>query len=103
MDETPQLIIHYKLPRAGLRKRSARTAFDWFETELVSAIRRLRAGQVEGMNFDEEYAMLYLGGPDANALLEAIRAAVTRCPLPSGSFLLSHSASSWAPDLRIEL
>jgi hypothetical protein len=74
---------------------------DPIESSIKGAIDHAKVGEFDGDEFGSDGATLYMYGPDADRLFEAIQPVLTRTPLPSGSYVIKRYGPPGSRETRV--
>lgn len=95
MDEHA-VIVH--LPNNG-----SELALDLVEDPLIHVIEAAGVGEFDGNDIRQDEAVLYMYGPDADALFAVVGSLLHTMELPSGSFAVKRYGPPGASEIRISL
>ena len=76
---------------------------DKLEDPLIEAIEAAGVGEFDGNDIGAEGAVLYMYGPDADRLWEAVEQIVRAAGLGSGSYAVKRYGEPGAAEVRIDL
>ncbi len=76
---------------------------DEVEDSLIEAIERAGVGEFNGNEIGPEESVLYLYGPDGDALWEVIEPVVTAAPLGEGSYVIVRYGEPGVRERRVEI
>jgi len=76
---------------------------DEIEDPLIEAIDRSRVGEFDGNEIGPEEAVLYMYGPDADALWAAVEPALRAAPLGEGSYAVVRYGEPGARERRVAI
>lgn len=95
------VITHLPLSGGAFGAEDEREAVFALETRIEKAVAEL-GGEHDGNEFGEGEAILYTYGPDADALLAAIRRSLEDFPLRSGAYAVKRYGHADDPDALSE-
>ena len=78
-------------------------ALDEIEDPLIAAIDAAGVGEFDGNELGAEGAVLYMYGPDAEALFEVVEPVLRQMELPAGSYLVKRFGPPGAEKFRVAL
>jgi hypothetical protein len=82
------VIAHLKLSDPGLGIGEEVGSFHDLSDELIEAIEQAGAGEFDGDEFGKGECVLYMYGPDADALFAAVEPVLRRSPLAHGGHVI---------------
>jgi hypothetical protein len=97
------VIIHLKLADGNFGDPQEREAIIALGDKLNQIIKKKRVGEYDGHEFGEGFATLYMYGPDATKLFDAIIETVKEHPSRSGSHIIKRFGSPGAKEERRDL
>ena len=81
----------------------ADSGLDEIEDPLIEAIESARVGEFDGNEIGADGAVLYMYGPDADALFAAVEPSLRAAPLGPGSYALKRYGDPGASESRVDL
>ena len=97
------LIVHLKLADGKFGDPKERESIIALGDKLNQIIKKQRLGEYDGHEFGEGFATLYMYGPDANKLFDAIIETLKEYPSRSGSHIIRRFGSPGAKEERRDL
>lgn len=98
------VIAHLKLSDAGFGTPAERQHLMSFEPRIEEALRRSGAGEFDGNEFGDGECVWYMYGPDADAILAAVRDVVRETSPRPGSFVIKRlGPPGQSTEERVEL
>ncbi len=94
------VIAHLRLTDRGYGSDGEREAIFLLEDRLAAAIARARAGEFDGNEFGGGECTLYMYGPDADALYNAIVPVLQMNPLARGGYAVKRYGDARDPNSR---
>lgn len=94
------VIAHLRLSDADYGTEDEREALFILEDRLAHAIGRARAGEFDGNEFGGGECTLYMYGPDADALYNAIVPVLQMHPLARGGYAVKRYGDARDPNAR---
>jgi len=82
---------------------SADSGLDAIEDPLIEAIQAAAVGEFDGNEIGPSGAVLYLYGPNADALFDAVEPVLRSAPLGAGSYAVKRYGEPGADETRVEL
>ncbi|MEZ5410183.1 MAG: hypothetical protein R2761_19290 [Acidimicrobiales bacterium] len=79
------------------------TGLDEIEDPLIEAIQAAGVGEFDGIDIGADGAVLYMYGPDADRLWDAVETTVLAVGLGSGSYAVKRYGEPGATEVRIDL
>lgn len=109
MDYSPEeqseqaVIVHLKLADGKFGDPKERESIIALGDKLNQIIKKKKVGEYDGHEFGQGFATLYMYGPDANKLFDAIIETVKEQPSRSGSYITKRFGSPGAKEERRDL
>ena len=94
------VIAHLRLSDAGFGSEAEREAIFLLEDRLTTAIERARAGEFDGNEFGGGECTLYMYGPDADRLYNAIVPVLQMSPLGRGGYAIKRYGDARDPQSK---
>lgn len=98
MSEEQAVLIH-----VGVPDKPDEFGLDLIEDPVIEALEATDVGEYDGNEIGPDTAVIYLYGPDADRLLDAVRPALQDSPLPDGSYAVKRYGPPGADEERVEL
>ncbi len=76
---------------------------DDFEDPIAEAIHRAGVGEFDGNEIGSDDAVLYMYGPDADALFDVVSGVISTLALPAGCFAIKRYGPPGSRETRIAL
>lgn len=97
------LLVYLRLTDEQHGEHDEREDIFRLEDRMSDAIAAADAGEFDGNEFGDGFSTLYMYGPSAIRLWEAIAPVLKQFPAPAGSYLVKRFGDVGAPEERIEL
>lgn len=94
------VIAHLRLSDRSFGSETERAALYLLEDRLAAAIERASAGEFDGNEFGGGECTLYMYGPDADALYNAIVPVLQMNPLARGGYAVKRYGDARDPNAR---
>ncbi len=103
MVEQQALIVEIRLPSGDMGSNDDREGIFGLEDQLITAIEKSGAGEFDGNEFGGGVATLYMYGPNADRLWEAVSNTLFGYSAPEGSFAIKRYGKPGSPEERVPL
>jgi hypothetical protein len=94
------VLVHLKLKDGTFGSTEEREAIHELEDELSDAIKDAGVGEFDGDDFGMGESILYMYGPDADALFGAIQPVLQRSALATGGYAIKRYGEAEDEDAR---
>lgn len=94
------VIVHLRLDDDGFGSEEKRASIHNLQDELAEAIANAEAGEFDGDEFGEGECVLYMYGPNADVLFDAINSILKTSPHAVGGFAIKRYGEASDPKAK---
>jgi hypothetical protein len=94
------VLVYLKLSDEKMGSEQERNECHALEDRLERSIKAKQAGELDGDEFGEGFCTLYIYGPDADALFNAVESDLRAAPLLAGSYAIKRYGPATDPKAR---
>jgi hypothetical protein len=94
------VLVYIKLSDANMGSEKERNDCHALEDRMERSIKTKQAGEFDGDEFGEGFCTLFMYGPDADALFNAVESDLRAAPLLAGSYAIKRYGPATDPTAR---
>jgi hypothetical protein len=94
------VLVYIKLSDDKMGNEKERKDWHALEDRMERSIQTRQAGEFDGDEFGDGFCTLYMYGPDADALFNAVESDLRTAPLLAGSYAIKRYGSAGDPNAR---
>jgi len=102
-DEENAVLVFLKLSDEHFGSDAERDAISELEESLAAAIKAEGVGMVDGSEYGNGFCEIYMYGPDADSLYDAIEEPLGKFPVEDGSYAIKRYGGPGAHEVLVDL